>query len=97
VITRLATNAYDIGFADIGAVIEFAARNPGQAPLATLVLYDRSPLAVVALKKSGIAKPADIVGKVIGAAAAGHHPRAGLHGSDRPAGIGLHPSSQRVR
>lgn len=67
VITRLATNAYDIGFADIGAVIEFAARNPGQAPLATLVLYDRSPLAVVALKKSGIARPGDIAGKVVGA------------------------------
>ncbi len=67
VITRLATNAYGIGFADIGAVIEFAARNPGQAPLATLVLYDRSPLAVVALKKSGISKPSDIAGRVIGA------------------------------
>lgn len=67
VITRLATNAYDMGFADIGAVIEFAGRNPGQAPIATLVVYDRSPLAVVALKKSGISKPADIAGKVIGA------------------------------
>jgi NitT/TauT family transport system substrate-binding protein len=67
VITRLATNAYDLGFADIGAVIEFAARNPGQAPLSTLVLYDRSPLAVVALKKSGISRPGDIAGKVVGA------------------------------
>jgi NitT/TauT family transport system substrate-binding protein len=67
VLTRLATNAYDFGFADIGAVIEFAARNPGQAPISTLVVYDRSPLAVVALKKSGITKPGDMMGKVIGA------------------------------
>ena len=67
VITRLATNAYDMGFADIGAAIEFAARNPAQAPVATLVVYDRSPLAVIALKKSGISKPGDIAGKVIGA------------------------------
>jgi len=61
VLTRLATNAYDLGFADIGAVIEFAARNPGQAPISTLVMYDRSPLAVVSLKKSGISKPADMM------------------------------------
>ena len=66
VLTRLATNAYDMGFADIGAVIEFAARNPGQAPISTLVMYDRSPLAVVSLKKSGISKPADMMGRVIG-------------------------------
>jgi NitT/TauT family transport system substrate-binding protein len=67
VLTRLATNAYDLGFADIGAVIEFAARNPGQAPISTLVMYDRSPLAVVSLKKSGISKPADLMGKKLGA------------------------------
>lgn len=66
VLTRLASGAYDMGFADIGAVIEFAARNPGQAPISTLVMYDRSPLAVVSLKKSGISKPADMMGRVVG-------------------------------
>lgn len=67
VLTRLATGAYDFGFGDIGAVIEFAGRNPGQSPVALLSIYERSPLAVIALKKSGIARPADLVGKAVGA------------------------------
>ena len=66
VITRLASGAYDMGFADIGAVVEFAARNPGQAPVSSLIMYDRSPLAVVSLKKANIVKPADMLGRVVG-------------------------------
>jgi NitT/TauT family transport system substrate-binding protein len=66
VITRLASGAYDMGFADIGAVIEFAARNPGQAPISSLIMYDRSPLAVVSLKKANIVKPADMLGRLVG-------------------------------
>lgn len=67
VLTRLATGAYDFGFGDIGAVIEFAGRNPGQSPVALMSIYERSPLSVIALKKSGIAKPADMVGRNVGA------------------------------
>ncbi len=67
VLTRLATGAYDFGFGDIGAVIEFAGRNPGQSPVALMSIYERSPLSVIALKKSGIVKPADIIGRAVGA------------------------------
>lgn len=66
VLARLGNNSYDFGFADSSSLIEFAARNPQQAPVAVLMLYANSPLSVIALKKSGITKPADLVGKRVG-------------------------------
>lgn len=63
VLSRLGNNSYDFGFADSSSLIEFAARNPQQAPVAVLMIYANSPLAIVTLKKSGIAKPADLAGR----------------------------------
>jgi NitT/TauT family transport system substrate-binding protein len=66
VLSRLTNNSYDFGFADIGALMEFAARNPQQAPVAVMAIYANSPLSVVALRKSGISGPKDLVGKKLG-------------------------------
>jgi NitT/TauT family transport system substrate-binding protein len=66
VLARLGNNSYDFGFADIGALMEFAARNPQQAPVAVLAVYANSPLSVVALRKSGINGPKDLIGKKLG-------------------------------
>jgi NitT/TauT family transport system substrate-binding protein len=63
VLSRLGNGSYDAGFADMSALVEFAGRNPQEAPVAVLVIYNNSPLAVVTLKKSGIMKPADMVGR----------------------------------
>jgi NitT/TauT family transport system substrate-binding protein len=63
VLQRLASGTYDAGFADIGALAEFASRNPDQAPVAVMVIYANSPLSVVTLRKTGIAKPADLEGR----------------------------------
>jgi NitT/TauT family transport system substrate-binding protein len=62
-ITRVAAGAYDVGIADVGALVEFAARNPAAAPKAVLLLFDRAAHVIVALKTSGIARPADLLGK----------------------------------
>ncbi len=69
-VTRVASGAYDMGFADIAAMIEFLAANqglPGARMQAVYMLYDYSPAAVLALKKSGITKPSDLNGKTMGA------------------------------
>jgi NitT/TauT family transport system substrate-binding protein len=69
-VTRVASGAYDMGFADIPAMIEFLSANegnPGARMQAVFMLYDESPAAVFALKKSGITKPADLNGKTMGA------------------------------
>ncbi len=63
VLSRLGNNSYDFGFADSSSLIEFASRNPQQAPVAVLMIYSNSPLSIVTLKSSGITKPSDLNGK----------------------------------
>jgi NitT/TauT family transport system substrate-binding protein len=62
-ILRVATNTYDLGFGDLNSLIEFNARNAGKEIPAVLIVYDRAPMSIIALKSSGIAKPTDLVGK----------------------------------
>jgi NitT/TauT family transport system substrate-binding protein len=68
-VTRVATGAYDLGFADISALIEFIGNNPGAQvkPQAIYMVYESTPAAVLVLKKSGIKTPADLKGKTFGA------------------------------
>ena len=68
-VTRVASGAYDMGFADLAALMEFHANNPTAAnkPLAVMMVYNNTPAAVLALKKSGIKTPADLNGKKPGA------------------------------
>jgi NitT/TauT family transport system substrate-binding protein len=65
-LTKVASGAYEIGVADIGTMINFDAQHPEQKLIATFITNDRSPMSIVALKKSGITKPADLTGKKIG-------------------------------
>ncbi len=68
-VTRVASGAYDMGFADLAALMEFHANNPDATnkPVAVMMVYNNTPAAVLALKKSGITKPADLSGKKMGA------------------------------
>jgi NitT/TauT family transport system substrate-binding protein len=68
-ITRVASGAYDMGFADLSALMEFQANNPTapSKPVAVMMVYNNTPAAVLALKKSGIRTPADLNGKKLGA------------------------------
>ena len=68
-VTRVASGAYDIGFADMAALMEFHANNPDapNKPVAVMVVYNNTPAAVLVLKKSGIKSLADLTGKKLGA------------------------------
>jgi NitT/TauT family transport system substrate-binding protein len=68
-VTRVASGSYDMGFADLAALMEFIANNPDapNKPVAVMVVYNNTPAAVLALKKSGIKTPADLNGKKLGA------------------------------
>ena len=68
-VTRVASGTYDMGFADLAALMEFHANNPDapNKPVAVMVVYNNTPAAVLTLKKNGIAKPADLNGKKLGA------------------------------
>jgi NitT/TauT family transport system substrate-binding protein len=62
-VNRVVSGAYDIGFGDLNALIEFNAKNPGKEVPAVLMVYDQAPFAIITLKNKGIAKPADLAGK----------------------------------
>lgn len=68
-VTRVASGSYDIGLADVAALMEFHANNPEapNKPVAVMMVYNNTPAAVLALKKSGIQSPADLKGKKLGA------------------------------
>jgi NitT/TauT family transport system substrate-binding protein len=69
-ITRLASGLYDIGVGDIATLTEFVAKNHDTAPRAVFLLYNKSPAVIVAMKSSGIEKPSDLHGHVLGQGAA---------------------------
>ena len=68
-VTRVASGTYDMGFADMAALMEFHANNPDapNKPVAVMMVYNNTPAAVLALRKSGISKPSDLTGKKLGA------------------------------
>jgi NitT/TauT family transport system substrate-binding protein len=65
----VASGTYDLGFADLAALMEFHANNPDapNKPVAIMMVYNNTPASVMALKKSGIKTPADLAGKKLGA------------------------------
>jgi NitT/TauT family transport system substrate-binding protein len=69
-IQRVASGEYDMGFADINALIKFRDANPGTPIKAIFMLYNRPPFAVIGRKSRGITTPKDLEGKTLGAPAA---------------------------
>lgn len=69
-ITRVASGAYDLGFGDISALIEFNAAQAG-APVVQAVYqyYNRAPFAIIGRKDRGITDFRSLAGKRIAAAA----------------------------
>jgi NitT/TauT family transport system substrate-binding protein len=66
-VQRVATGAYQLGFADVNSTIEYNSKNPGKEVLCVFMAYDFAPFGVYALKKSGIKGPKDLEGKKLGA------------------------------
>jgi NitT/TauT family transport system substrate-binding protein len=68
-VTRVASGAYDMGFADLAALMEFHANNPDSPnkPVAVMMVYNNTPAAVLSLKNSGLTTVASLTGKKLGA------------------------------
>jgi len=68
-INRVASGAYEVGFADINSLVKYR-DNPRNLPVkAVMMVYDTPAFSIVTLKKNNIAKPKDLEGKVLGAPA----------------------------
>jgi NitT/TauT family transport system substrate-binding protein len=68
-VNRLASGAYDIGYADVSTLIEFAAKNPDSAPKIVLFIQDRTPSTILHRRQKGISKPKDLEGHALGSGA----------------------------
>jgi len=68
-IPKVASGTYDIGFGDINALIEFAAKKPEEAPIAVYVMYNRPPFTIAVKADSPIKTAKDLEGKTLGGAA----------------------------
>src|SRR5215208_8216791 len=68
-INRVASGAYEVGFADINSLVKYR-DNPRNLPVKmVMMVYDTPAFSIITLKKSGITKPKDLEGRVLGAPA----------------------------
>ena len=68
-INRVASGAYEMGFADINSLVKYRDNPRNLAVKAVMMVYDTPAFSIVALKKSGIKSPKDLEGKILGAPA----------------------------
>jgi NitT/TauT family transport system substrate-binding protein len=71
VIGRVASGLYEMGLADINALIKYRDANPKAAVKAVFVLYNRPAYAVIGRKSRGISTPKDLESRKLGAPAEG--------------------------
>ena len=66
-IIKVASGAYDMAFADVGALIQFNGRQTGVKLVDVLQIYDVAPMVILSLRQSNIRSPADLKGKRVAA------------------------------
>jgi len=70
-ITRVASGAYDFGFADINTLIRYRDQHPTAPVKAVFMVYNRPPFAILARKSRGITEPKNLENKKLGASPTG--------------------------
>jgi NitT/TauT family transport system substrate-binding protein len=68
-INRVASGAYEMGFADINSLVKYRDNPRNLAVKAVMMVYDTPAFSIVTLKKTGIKGPKDLEGKILGAPA----------------------------
>lgn len=69
-INRVASGVYNMASGDMNSLIKFLDANPNAPIKAVFLVHDKPPFAIISLKSRGVSKPADLVGKRLGAPAA---------------------------
>lgn len=65
-ISKVAADAFDIGFGDINSMVEFNAENPSRQVRAVAIYYNKSPMSIMSLQETGISTPKLLEGKRLG-------------------------------
>jgi NitT/TauT family transport system substrate-binding protein len=69
-INRVASGAYEMGFADINSLVKYRDNSRNLPVKAVMMVYDTPAFSIVTLKKTGIRTPKDLEGRILGAPAA---------------------------
>jgi NitT/TauT family transport system substrate-binding protein len=62
-VAKVVSGAYDMAFADIGALIQVNAKHVGPHVVNVFQVYDVAPMLILSLKKSNIRTPGDLAGR----------------------------------
>jgi len=65
-VTRVATGTHPFGLADVSTLVEFASRNPKEAPKLIMTVFDKFPAVVLSLKRKPIKTLQEMIGARIG-------------------------------
>ena len=68
-VVRVASGAYDFGWADFPTMVKYNAANPQKRLIGVYMSGDKSANAIMAVKGRGIAQPKDLEGKTLGSTA----------------------------
>ncbi|HHT00184.1 MAG TPA: ABC transporter substrate-binding protein [Thiomicrospira sp.] len=68
-IPKVASGTYEFGFADVNSLIKFKDQNPASELKGILMVYNKPPFAIIGSKQTGVFKPKDLEGKILGAPA----------------------------
>jgi NitT/TauT family transport system substrate-binding protein len=63
-IIKVAAGAYNVGFGDINALIDLAAKKPAEAPVAVYMMYNQPPFTIAVKKDGPIKTPKDLEGRL---------------------------------
>ena len=66
-IIKVASGAYDMAFADVGALLQFNGTQANVKLVDVLQIYDVAPMVILSLRQSSIRSPADLKGKRVAA------------------------------
>lgn len=64
-VPKVASGAFDVGYGDMNALIELAAAQPAEAPVAVFAVHNRSPYTIAVLADGPIRTPADLAGRTL--------------------------------
>jgi NitT/TauT family transport system substrate-binding protein len=73
-VSKVASGAYQMGYADINSMIEFNVANPDEAVVAVAIVLNYAPFSILTLDGNGIESVEDLAGRTLGAPA-GDAPR----------------------
>ncbi|QHI98139.1 ABC transporter substrate-binding protein [Xylophilus rhododendri] len=64
-VPKLMGGAYDAGYGDMNALVEWASARPGETPVGVFALHNRSPYTIAVPASGALRQPADLAGRTL--------------------------------